>query len=111
MSRIAVVLLVAASLSMAPGLALGAGEQERDNQTSAAQSEEARSCAIGSEAAPSGEACYCPAQNQAARSETPEAQEMPVYVPPNRGSLSTRIGGASRGGAQPVRDLARASPA
>jgi hypothetical protein len=91
MSRITVVLLVAALLSMAPGLALGADEQERNSQTSAAQSEGAESCAVSKKAG------YCPARSQAARSETPKAQEMPIYIPPNRGSLPTRIGGASRG--------------
>ena len=103
MLRIAVVLLVAASLSMAPGLALGNDEQESSSQTSAAQSEEAPSCAGSDEATPSGKASYCPARSQTAGSETPGASEMPIYIPPNRGSPPTRIGGASRGGARPVR--------
>jgi hypothetical protein len=105
MSRIAVVLLVAALLSMAPGLALGADEEKRGNQTSAAQSEEAGACAVSSEAAPSGKARVCPARSQAAWSQTLEAQRMPIFIPPNRGSPPTRIGGGSRGGALPVRRI------
>ncbi len=103
MSHITVVLLVATLLSMAPGLALGADEQEKGSQTPAAQSEEAESCPASSEAPPSGEGAYCPARSQAAQCDTPEAQEMPIYIPPNRGSPPTRIGGASRGGARPAR--------
>jgi hypothetical protein len=105
MSRIAVVLLVAALVSTAPGLALGAGEQEKSSQTSTERSEEAKSCAGSSEGAPSGEARYCPARSEATRSQQLEVQEIPIYVPPNRGSPSTRIGGASRGGASPMRSI------
>jgi len=96
MSRISVVLLLTALLSMAPGLALGDEEPEKSHQASAAQSEEAESCEA------SGEARYCPARSQAAGAKTLEALEMPVYVPPGRGSPATRIGGANRGGARPV---------
>ena len=105
MSRIAVVLLVAALLSMAPGVALGNDEQESSSQTSAAQSEQALSCAGSGEATPSGKAGYCPARSQTAASETPGASEMPVYIPPTRGSPPTRIGGANRGSALPMRKI------
>jgi hypothetical protein len=88
MSRIAVVLLVAAGLSMAPGLALGADEPESSSQTSAAQSEELEDCAVRSETA----------SNQPL-----QVEEMPIYIPPNRGSALTRIGGATRGGLRPLR--------
>jgi len=105
MLRIAVVLLAAASLSMAPGLALGNDEQESSSQTSAAQSEEALSCAGSGEVSPSGKAIYCPARSQTAGSETPEASEIPIYIPPSRGSPPTRIGGANRGGSLPMRKI------
>jgi len=105
MSRIAVVLLVAALLSMAPGVALGNDVQESSSQTSAAQSEEALSCAGSGEATPTGKAGYCPTRSQTAGSETPGALEMPVYIPPSRGSPPTRIGGANRGGARPIRKI------
>ena len=98
MSRIAMVLLGAALLATAPGLASGNDEQESSGQTSAAQSEEAPPCTGSGEATPSGKAGYCPARSQAAGSETPGASEMPVYIPPSRGSPPTRIGGASRAG-------------
>ncbi len=99
MSRIAVVLLAAALVSTAPGLALGAGEGEESGGTSPARSEVTRSCAG------SGEARYCPARSEATRSERAQVQEIPIYVPPNRGSPPTRIGGASRGGASPMRRI------
>ena len=105
MSRIAIVLLGAALLSMAPGVALGEDEQKTGSQNSAAQSEEALSCAGSGEATPSGKAGYCPARSRIAGSETPGATEMPVYIPPNRGSPPTRIGGANRGGVHPMRKI------
>ena len=102
MPRIAIVLLGAALISMAPGLAFAEDEQESSSQNSAAQSEEAVSCADSGEATPSGKAGYCPTQSQTAGSETPGAQEMPVYIPPSRGAPPTRIGGANRGGTHPL---------
>ena len=105
MSRIAVVLLGAALISMAPGLAFGEDEPESGSQSSAAQSEEALSCADGGEATESGKASYCPARGQTTGSETPRALEMPVYIPPSRGAPPTRIGGANRGGASPPRKI------
>jgi len=92
-------------LSMAPVATQGNDEQESSSQTSAAQSEEAPSCAGSDEATPSGKASYCPARSQTAGSETPGAPEMPVYIPPSRGSPPSRIGGANRGGALPMRKI------
>ena len=105
MSRIATVLLGAALISMAPGLVFAEDEQESSSQTSAAQSEEALSCAGSSEVSPSGKAIYCPARSQTAGSETPGASEMPIYIPPSRGSPPNRIGGANRGGSLPMRKI------
>jgi len=105
MSRIAIVLLGAALISMAPGLAFGEDEQKSGSQNSAAQSEEALSCAGSGEATTSGKTEYCPARSQTAGSETPVAPEMPVYIPPSRGAPPTRIGGANRGGAVPMRKI------
>jgi hypothetical protein len=79
-------------LSLAPGLALGADEQEEQSRISATQSEQDEAC----------EPCPCPAGSQTATDETPEVEEMPLYVPPNRGSPSARVGGGSRGSALPV---------
>jgi len=103
MSRIAVVLLVAALLWMAPGPALGDEEQERSSRTPSAQGEEPEPCAAQSEATASGDSRYCPARGQAARRKALEAQEVPIYVPPQRGSPTARIGGSTRGGARPQR--------
>jgi hypothetical protein len=94
MSRIAVALMVAAWLTLAPGFALGDEEPESKGQASAVQSEEAQSCASSGKAASSRKVSYCPAQ-----SETLEDQDLPIYVPPGRGSPHARVGGASRGSA------------
>ena len=98
MSRLAVVLLVAAFLLTAPGLAFADEEEKRGSRASAAQSEAVESCPATTEASWSRMARYCPAHGEAARTQKVGVQEIPVYVPPNRGSPPTRIGGASRGG-------------
>lgn len=98
MSRLAVVLLVAAFLLTAPGLAPANEEEKRSGRASAAQSEAVEACPATSEASWSGMARYCPARRETTGKEKVGVQQIPVYVPPNRGSLPTRIGGASRGG-------------
>jgi hypothetical protein len=90
MSRIAALLALAALLSTGPGLALGAGEQGKNGRIRASQSEEVEACAAASEAS---------------RCETRKAEGIPIFIPRNRGSLPTRIGGASRGGSRPARQL------
>ena len=98
MSRLAVLLLVAAFFWSAPGLALGDEKERRSSRTPPVRSEASESCPVRSGATWSGTARHCPAQGEDTRGSQVAVQEMPVYIPPNAGSPSIRIGGGSRGG-------------
>jgi hypothetical protein len=89
MTRIAAALLSAFFL-LGPSLASGAGDDAEEEHRTHARSDQVEESA---------------AQPLPSQAEIRRLAELPIYVPPNRGSIPTRVGGASRGGRLPGRRL------
>jgi hypothetical protein len=82
MSRTAAALLAAALLLAAPGSALGKGEGDPAKDQPAPRAEKAE------QPAP---------RPEASKEEDKDLRVLPIYIPPSRGSVPTRVGGGSRG--------------
>ena len=90
MSRTAAILLAATLLLAAPGSAFGKGDGGSTEAAPAPRTEKVE------EPAP---------RPEATREEDEDLRVLPIYIPPSRGSLPTRVGGGSRGGPHPGRRL------